>query len=111
MAASGSSSRVSLVATHDRLHPMKGDGSGRDGQLPELLLELPPFLMLEILRAGRRAAEASERGPRLHHISVLACLEEFGPQSQREVAGRLRRDPSDLVAVIDQLEREGHARR
>ncbi len=77
--------------------------------LPERLLRSPAFVMLQILRAGRRAAEQRPGGPRLPHISVLACLVEFGPQSQREVADRLRFDPSDVVDVVDQLEEAGHA--
>ncbi len=63
--------------------------------------------MVQILRAGRRAAEASPEGPRLPLVSVLACLEDYGPQSQRDVAHRLRWDPSDLVGVIDRLEQDG----
>ncbi len=67
--------------------------------------------MLQILRAGRRAAERSESGPRLPQAMVMACLVEFGPQPQSEVAARLRLDPSDVVGVVDTLEAEGHALR
>ena len=80
-------------------------------ELPAMLLEQEAFLMIQLLRAMRRAAERSPDGPRLPQYMVLACLEEFGPASQREIAARLRLDPSDLVAIVDRLEDEGLARR
>ena len=79
-------------------------------RLPELLLESPVVLMLQLLRVWKRRAEESG-GPLLPQIMVLACLEEFGPASQRDIARRLRWDPSDLVSVIDRLEDDGLARR
>jgi DNA-binding MarR family transcriptional regulator len=42
---------------------------------------------------------------------VLACLEEFGGGSQREISDRLRFDPSDLVEFVDGLEEAGFVRR
>ena len=78
-------------------------------QLPELLLDSPAFLMLQLLRHGKRSAELTPQGPRLPQLMVLACLDEFGPQSQRDLSRRLGLDPSDMVAVIDRLEAEGHA--
>jgi DNA-binding MarR family transcriptional regulator len=60
--------------------------------------------MLRIMRAARRAAEASERGPQLGRSAIVACLIEFGPQSQADVCRRLEWDPSDAVALVDALE-------
>ena len=77
--------------------------------LPALILNSPAFLMLHLLRHGRRSAEATPQGPRLHQMSVLAVLDESGPQSQRDLARRLGVDPSDMVALIDALEAEGLA--
>jgi MarR family transcriptional regulator, lower aerobic nicotinate degradation pathway regulator len=82
---------------------------GEDLELPESLLQLPPFVMIQILRAGRRMAERTPEGPGLPTISVLACLVEFGPQSQREISERLRFDPSDVVEMIDDVEARGLA--
>jgi DNA-binding MarR family transcriptional regulator len=65
--------------------------------------------MMQLLRWGKKSAEASPQGPRLPKMMVLACLDEFGPQSQRELSGRLWLDPSDMVAIIDRLEADGHA--
>jgi MarR family transcriptional regulator, lower aerobic nicotinate degradation pathway regulator len=77
--------------------------------LPRRLLALSNFVALELLRAGRRRAERHPEGPRLPRLAVLACLVEYGPQSQREVSRRLRFDPSDIVDVVDRLEAAGHA--
>jgi DNA-binding MarR family transcriptional regulator len=77
--------------------------------LPSRLLDVPAFVMLQLLRRGRRLAEASPQGPRLPQLMVLASLDEFGPQSQRELSRRLGFDPSDMVGLIDHLEAAGHA--
>lgn len=79
--------------------------------LPAALLENPPFLMLQILRAGKRMAEEGPEGPRLAHMAILATLVELGPQSQRDLGQRLGFDPSDVVRLIDVLEDDGHAGR
>lgn len=42
---------------------------------------------------------------------MLAGLEEFGPISQAELSRRLGYDRSDMVAVLNDLEREGLALR
>jgi DNA-binding MarR family transcriptional regulator len=77
--------------------------------LPSRLLDVPAFVMLQLLRRGRRLAEATPQGPRLPQLMVLASLDEFGPQSQRELSRRLGFDPSDMVGLLDHLESEGHA--
>lgn len=82
-----------------------------DLPLPAALLQSPPFLMIQMLRAGRRLAEASPEGPRLPHMAILATLVEFGPQSQRDLGRRLGFDPSDVVGFIDDLEADGQAER
>jgi DNA-binding MarR family transcriptional regulator len=78
-------------------------------ELPEALLQSPVFVMVQILRATRRMDERTPEGPTLNAGSVLACLIQFGPQSQRDLGRRLRSDPSDIVRVIDALEGRGHA--
>jgi DNA-binding MarR family transcriptional regulator len=79
--------------------------------LPRVLLDSPAFLMIQLLRVFRRMAEQSVKGPRMPQFTVLACLAEFGPASQREIARRLRLDPSDLVPIVDRLEHDGLALR
>jgi DNA-binding MarR family transcriptional regulator len=78
-------------------------------RVPDLLLESPAYVMLRLLRHGKKRAEAAPGGPRLPALMVLAAVEQFGPQSQRELCRRLWLDPSDMVAIVDRLEDAGHA--
>jgi DNA-binding MarR family transcriptional regulator len=79
---------------------------------PEPLLELPSFLMAQLVREGRRlGGQLSSDRLRAPHVAVLACVAEFGPVSQKDISDRLRIDASDLVALLDDLEREGLANR
>jgi DNA-binding MarR family transcriptional regulator len=79
---------------------------------PEPLLELPSFVMVQLLRETRRLiGTLDDQGLRLPHLGVLSCLAEFGPAAQRDLSMRLRIDASDLVSVLDDLERDGLVRR
>jgi DNA-binding MarR family transcriptional regulator len=79
---------------------------------PEPLLALPSFLMFQLLRETRRLiGTLDNQGLRLPHLGVLSCLAEFGPAAQRDLSARLRIDASDLVSVLDDLERNGLVRR
>ena len=87
-------------------------------EYPSSLLRYPMaamfLLMREAFRLGQqRMAEAQTPAEqmRFSHFAVLACLDEFGSASQREVSERLQLDPSDLVAVVDWLEEAGFVRR
>jgi DNA-binding MarR family transcriptional regulator len=80
--------------------------------LPPVLLEFPSFLLLQVIREARRIGTALAGGAlRAPHITVLAGLAEFGPASQKEISARLRIDASDLVSLIDDLERGNLASR
>ncbi|MEV4314319.1 MarR family transcriptional regulator [Actinocrispum sp. NPDC049592] len=76
--------------------------------LPAELLDLPSFLLLQVVRDARRIG-IGVHGPTLRapHLTVLAGLTEFGPASQKEISSRLRIDPSDLVSVLDDLQERG----
>jgi MarR family transcriptional regulator, lower aerobic nicotinate degradation pathway regulator len=79
---------------------------------PEPLLALPSFLMFQLMRETRRIiGELGDGGLRLPHLGVLSCLAEFGPSAQKDISARLRIDASDLVSVLDDLERDGLVRR
>jgi DNA-binding MarR family transcriptional regulator len=70
--------------------------------------------MREGFRLGQqRTAEATDPADQMRfpHFAILACLDEFGPSSQRETSERLRFDPSDLVAFVDWLEAAGFVER
>lgn len=73
--------------------------------LPAELMDLPSFLLLQVVRDARRIGiELHGTTLRAPHLTVLAGLTEFGPASQKEISARLRIDPSDLVSVLDDLE-------
>lgn len=77
---------------------------------PEPLLALPGFVMYQLVRESRRLVGTAGSW-RLSHLGVLSSLAEFGPAAQRDLSVRLRIDPSDLVSVLDDLERDGLVRR
>ncbi|HEX3648700.1 MAG TPA: MarR family transcriptional regulator [Pseudonocardiaceae bacterium] len=77
---------------------------------PEPLLALPGFVMYQLVREARRLVGTAGSW-RLSHLGVLSSLAEFGPEAQRDLSVRLRIDPSDLVSVLDDLERDGLVRR
>lgn len=80
--------------------------------LPEDLLRLPSFVMFQLFRETRRLiAEHGDEGLRLPHLAILCSLAETGPSAQRDISARLRIDPSDLVAFVDDLEKAGLATR
>ena len=81
--------------------------------LPPSLLKLDAYLLSKIGKDARRrsAIRLAERELRLWHLAVLAALEDFGPQVQRELASRLGVDPSDMVKVLDDLTAHGHVER
>lgn len=79
---------------------------------PEPLLASPSYVMFQVLRETRRLiVSVGENGLRLPHLGVLSSLAEFGPSAQRDLSARLRIDASDLVSVLDNLERDGLVRR
>ncbi|RKE17587.1 MarR family winged helix-turn-helix transcriptional regulator [Streptomyces sp. TLI_171] len=78
-------------------------------QAPPSLVELTTYLLS---RTGKDArARLAERlaadGLRLHHHAALAALADLGPHTQRELADRLRLDPSDLAKAADLLAARG----
>jgi DNA-binding MarR family transcriptional regulator len=80
--------------------------------LPEALLRLPSFVMFQLFRQTRRLiAEHGDEGLRLPHLAILCSLAETGPSAQKDISARLRIDPSDLVAFLDDLEKTGLATR
>jgi MarR family transcriptional regulator, lower aerobic nicotinate degradation pathway regulator len=67
-------------------------------------------------RAARQAEQATQErlfaaGLRRGFYGVLATLEEFGPAAQAEMGRRLGIDPSDMVAILNDLERAGYVSR
>lgn len=82
-------------------------------ETPPSLLALTPYLLSRVGKAARRRVteRLTARDLRLWHMAVLAALADFGPQPQRDIAARLRIDPSDIVKILDELAAEGLADR
>ncbi|MCO5995134.1 MarR family winged helix-turn-helix transcriptional regulator [Actinoallomurus rhizosphaericola] len=82
-------------------------------ETPPSLLALTPYLLSRVGKTarGRIIERLSARELRLWHMAVLAALADFGPQAQRDLAARLRIDPSDVVKVLDELAAAGHVER
>ena len=82
-------------------------------QPPQVMLSTATYLVGRLSVDGRRRAVAavSSAGLRLNSYAVLACLHEYGSSSQRDLSERLGLDPSDVVAVLDELESDGYVSR
>jgi len=80
---------------------------------PQVMLATATYLIGRLSVDGRRRAVAAvaSAGLRLNSYAVLACLHEYGLSSQRDLSARLRLDPSDVVAVLDELESRGFVSR
>lgn len=76
---------------------------------PQRLSKLPSWQLNQAaLHANRLvAADLAAAGVRRHHYTVLVALDEQGPASQAALGRRLSIDRSDMVAVINDLERDG----
>ncbi len=66
-------------------------------------------LLGHLARIGRRAAEAATApgGLRPRHLIALTLLGEHGPASQQGLAEALGLDPSNVVALLNDLEDRG----
>jgi MarR family transcriptional regulator, lower aerobic nicotinate degradation pathway regulator len=83
----------------------------RHASAPARIRDLPTWL---ISRAYARSHgllndgfAASGTGLRGYHYRLLAALEESGPVVQAELGRNTSVDPSDVVAVLSELERRG----
>lgn len=63
-------------------------------------------LLDHLARIGRRAAEASMApgGLRPRHLVALTLLQDHGPAGQQGLAESLKLDPSNVVALLNELE-------
>ncbi|MFI9388639.1 MarR family winged helix-turn-helix transcriptional regulator [Kutzneria sp. NPDC052558] len=85
-------------------------------ELPERMLRLPSFLFVHLAKQWRRLGSQKSGGQfgtdlRGQHLMILASLEDHGASSQKEISERLGIDASDLVALLDDLEKAGLANR
>lgn len=72
---------------------------------PPSLLAHTSYLASQVSKYGRRQLESAlaEHGMALGHHAVLSALDDFGPQSQQQLADSLDLDKSHLVGRLDKL--------
>jgi MarR family transcriptional regulator, lower aerobic nicotinate degradation pathway regulator len=68
------------------------------------LEDLTPYLLSLSGREARRRMTARVSLP---EFALLAALDEDGPASQRSLGQRLRKDPADMVRLVDAAESSG----
>lgn len=80
---------------------------------PGALLDVPAFALVRLGRLAHATVHDAfaTAGLASRTYFVLRCLREDGQMSQRELADRTSVDRSDLVKLLDQLERSGQLRR
>jgi DNA-binding MarR family transcriptional regulator len=102
--STGDQSRQAGTAGQDDAGPSSGElASGFSW-----LASVSRRLMKQRLAAEEWVAEAGLRPP---CFGVLACIRRLEPASQKQISDRLGLDPSDMVAVVDILERAGFVSR
>ncbi|MEU3748972.1 MULTISPECIES: winged helix DNA-binding protein [Streptomyces] len=77
---------------------------------PPSVLDLHAYLLTAIGKAARRrlTERLTARGLRLWHLTVMALLADLGPQMKTALATRLDMNASDLVKIVNDLDRAGH---
>lgn len=78
--------------------------------VPARLRCLPSWLILQLSGPANRLVTSHLARPESRaDFALLACLEEFGPQSQADLGRRLAVDRSDMVALVNRIEHNGLA--
>ena len=82
-------------------------------ETPAGLRSKPSWLLNKAaVRAHRLVVEAmTAAGGRAYHFSILAALDEFGPDSQARIGQRCGIDQSDMHAMLRELTEQGHVAR
>src|SRR5213080_3043161 len=80
---------------------------------PGIAQQWPTLLMIKLGRITmHRFTEALEPfGIRPRHVAVLIELRDSGELSQQSLCGQLHLDPTNLVAILNELEQRGYATR
>src|SRR5213078_1050286 len=80
---------------------------------PGIAKRWPTLLMIKLGRITmHRFAEALEPfGIRPRHVAALIELRDSGELTQQALCGQLHLDPTNLVAILNELEQRGYARR
>jgi MarR family transcriptional regulator, lower aerobic nicotinate degradation pathway regulator len=80
---------------------------------PGIAQQWPTLLMIKLGRiTAHRFTEALEPfGIRPRHVAALIELRDRGELTQQSLCGQLHLDPTNLVAVLNELEERGYATR
>ena len=85
----------------------------RESTRPGIAQQWPTLLMIKLGRiTTHRFTEALEPfGIRPRHVAALIELRDRGELSQQSLCGQLHLDPTNLVAILNELEEKGFATR
>src|SRR5436305_15350950 len=85
----------------------------RESTPPGIAKRWPTLLMIKLGRITmHRFAEALEPfGIKPRHVAALIELRDSGELTQQSLCGALHLDPTNLVAILNELEERGYARR
>ena len=85
----------------------------RQSGAPGIAQQWPTLLMIKLGRITmHRFTEALEPfGIRPRHVAALIELRDSGKLTQQALCGQLHLDPTNLVAILNELERRGYATR
>jgi DNA-binding MarR family transcriptional regulator len=80
---------------------------------PGIAKQWPTLLMIKLGRiTSHRFTEALEPfGIRPRHVAALIELRDRGELTQQSLCGQLHLDPTNLVAILNELEERGYATR
>src|SRR6266513_5410895 len=85
----------------------------KDSARPGIAQQWPTLLMIKLGRITmHRFTEALEPfGLRPRHLAALIELRDRGELTQQSLCGQLHLDPTNLVAILNELEERGYATR
>jgi MarR family transcriptional regulator, lower aerobic nicotinate degradation pathway regulator len=85
----------------------------RESAPPGIAQQWPTLLMIKLGRiTAHRFTEALEPfGIRPRHVAALIELRDRGELTQQSLCGQLHLDPTNLVAILNELEQRGYATR
>ena len=85
----------------------------KDSAPPGIAKQWPTLLLIKLGRITmHRFTEALEPfGIRPRHVAALIELRDRGELSQQSLCGQLHLDPTNLVAILNELEQRGYATR
>jgi DNA-binding MarR family transcriptional regulator len=85
----------------------------RESGAPGIAKQWPTLLMIKLGRiTAHRFTEALEPfGIRPRHVAALIELRDRGELTQQSLCGQLHLDPTNLVAILNELEERGYATR